>query len=180
MAQGLLAVDHGGHGSLLLTEASRAVLSGGETVHLRQMQAGKPKAATKRSTGTSTGLAAGLDPDAERRWQRLREWRSGIAKEHGVPAYVVFHDATLAELARSRPQSEAALAQVSGVGARNSSTMARRCWNCCATDPAARLFQGRASSSTTPATVSTAPSATRGGTRSCRSTSMLSASVNSG
>ena len=114
VAQGLLAVDHAGHGALKLTEASRAVLSGGQTVHLRQLQAGKPKAAAKRSTAG----AAGFDPAAERLWQRLREWRAAIAKEHGLPAYVVFHDATLAELARSRPQTEAALAQISGVGTR--------------------------------------------------------------
>ena len=118
VAQGLLAVDHGGHGSLLLTAASRAVLSGAQSVHLRQAaQAGKPKAA-KRSAGFSTGLTAELDSAAERLWQRLREWRSGIAREHGVPTYVVFHDATLAELARLRPQTEAALAQISGVGTR--------------------------------------------------------------
>jgi ATP-dependent DNA helicase RecQ len=116
VAQGLLAVDHGGHGSLLLTEASRAVLSGGESVHLRQAQAGKPKAAAKRSGATAA--AAGLDPAAERLWQRLREWRAAIAKEHGVPAYVVFHDATLAELARVRPHDAAALGQISGVGTR--------------------------------------------------------------
>ena len=116
VAQGLLAVDHAGHGSLLLTEASRAVLSGGESVHLRQAQAGKPKAAAKRP-GAAVA-AAGLDPAAERLWQRLREWRAAIAREHGVPAYVVFHDATLAELARVCPQTEAALGQISGVGTR--------------------------------------------------------------
>ncbi|MDP1906925.1 MAG: HRDC domain-containing protein, partial [Hyphomicrobium sp.] len=49
---------------------------------------------------------------------RLREWRAGVAKEHGVPTYVVFHDATLAELARSRPTTEAGLAQISGIGTR--------------------------------------------------------------
>ncbi len=114
VAQGLLAVDHAGHGSLLLAEASRAVLTGGKTVHLRQMQAGKPKKGAKRSTAS----AAGLDSAAEQLWQRLRDWRASVAKEHGVPAYVVFHDATLAELARSRPQSEDALGQISGVGAR--------------------------------------------------------------
>ncbi|MGP1679392.1 MAG: DNA helicase RecQ, partial [Burkholderiales bacterium] len=112
VAQGLLAVDHAGHGSLKLAEASRAVLTGGQTVYLRQAQAGKPKAVTKRST------AAGLEPVAERLWLRLREWRAGVAKEHGVPAYVVFHDATLAELARVRPQSEDALGRISGVGTR--------------------------------------------------------------
>jgi len=118
VAQGLLAVDHAGHGSLLLTEASRAVLSGGQIVHLRQAQAGKSKSGSRRASGFSTGLAAGPGAADERLWQRLREWRAGVAKEHGVPAYVVFHDATLAELARQRPQNEGALAQISGVGAR--------------------------------------------------------------
>ena len=75
---------------------------------------GKPKAGTKRSTAA----AAGLDSRAEQLWQRLRAWRAGVAKELGVPAYVVFHDATLAELARVRPNDEAALAQISGVGQR--------------------------------------------------------------
>jgi len=114
VAQGLLDVDHAGHGSLTLSEASRAVLRGGQTVHLRQAQPGKSKAAAKRSAA----LGPGLDPAAERLWLRLREWRSGVAKEHGVPAYVVFHDATLAEFARSRPTTQAELAQISGVGTR--------------------------------------------------------------
>jgi len=114
VAQGLLAVDHAGHGSLKLTEASRAVLTGAQTVELRQAQAGKPKSGSRRSTAT----AAGLDAEAERLWRRLRAWRADIAREHGVPAYVVFHDATLAELARSRPLTETALAQISGVGTR--------------------------------------------------------------
>ena len=115
VAQGLLAVDHAGHGALKLAEASRAVLSGDQSVYLRQAQEGRPKSAARRSPATG---AAGLDAAAASLWQRLREWRAGVAKDHGVPAYVVFHDATLAELARSRPQTEAALGQVSGVGAR--------------------------------------------------------------
>ena len=118
VAQGLLDVDHAGHGSLRLTATSRAVLTGGQAVHLRQAAAGKPKAGAKRPAAPGAGRGAELDPAADRLWQRLREWRAGVAKELGVPAYVVFHDATLAELARSRPQSEEALAQVSGVGAR--------------------------------------------------------------
>ena len=114
VAQGLLDVDHAGHGALKLAEASRAVLTGDQTVHLRHAPAGKAKAGARRSTAA----AAGLDPAGERLWQRLREWRAGVAKEHGVPAYVVFHDATLAELARERPLSREALAQISGVGQR--------------------------------------------------------------
>ena len=118
VAQGLLDVDHAGHGSLRLTEASRAVLTGEQTVHLRQTPAGKPKAAAKRPAAPGAGRGAELDPAADRLWQRLREWRAGVAKEHGVPTYVVFHDATLAELARSRPTTEAGLAQISGIGTR--------------------------------------------------------------
>jgi len=118
VAQGLLAVDHAGHGSLMLSEASRAVLRGGQTVHLRQAQAGKSRAAAKRSAAPGAGHEAGPDPAAERLWLRLREWRAGVAREHGVPAYVVFHDATLAELARLRPLTAAALGQISGVGTR--------------------------------------------------------------
>ena len=114
IAQGLLQVDHDSYGSLKLTEASRAVLKGGQTVHMRHAPTGKRKPAGKRAAGP----LAGLDADAQRRWERLRAWRAGVAQEHGVPAYVGFHDATLAELARARPLSEAALGQISGVGAR--------------------------------------------------------------
>jgi ATP-dependent DNA helicase RecQ len=118
VAQGLIDVDHAGHGSLKLTEASRAVLTGGQAVHLRQAQAGKRKAGAKRPVAQGAGHGAGRDPAAERLWLRLREWRAGVAKEHGVPAYVVFHDATLDELVRSRPLTKVALGQISGVGAR--------------------------------------------------------------
>jgi ATP-dependent DNA helicase RecQ len=118
IAQGLLAVDHASYGALKLVPASRAVLTGGKTVHLRQMQAGKPKAAAKRPSAAGEGHRAGLDPAAAPLFERLRAWRAAVAKEDGVPAYVVFHDATLAELARVRPQSAAALSQISGVGTR--------------------------------------------------------------
>jgi ATP-dependent DNA helicase RecQ len=118
IAQGLLAVDHASFGSLKLVESSRAVLAGKQAVHLRQVQAGKPKAGAKRTAAQGVGHRAGLDSTAEPLWERLRAWRAAIAKEHGVPAYVVFHDATLAELARARPQTEAALGQISGVGTR--------------------------------------------------------------
>ena len=114
VAQGLLAVDHAGYGALKLTPASREVLTGGQTVHLRQAQE------TRRVRGPSKGAGAAsvLDDAARERWERLRNWRADIAKEHGVPAYVVFHDATLAELARDCPATLDALSRISGVGAR--------------------------------------------------------------
>ena len=138
IAQGLLAVDHASYGSLKLAEASRAVLTGGQAVHLRQVQAGKPKAAAKRpaaqGAGHGVGHAAGLDPAAARLWERLREWRAAIAKEHGVPAYVVFHDATLAELARA-PAVRGRARPDFGRGPRaSSSAMARRCSSCSETE----------------------------------------------
>ncbi len=112
VAQGLLEVDHDSFGSLKLTEASRAVLKGEATVHLRKVVEGK-RAATKRA---GSGVAASLAGDEKSRFERLREWRAATAKEHSVPAYVVFHDATLAELARACPLTLDALGRISGVG----------------------------------------------------------------
>ena len=57
-----------------------------------------------------------LDADALARYASLKAWRAEVAKEHNLPAYVVFHDATLAEMARSQPSSLDALGQISGVG----------------------------------------------------------------
>ncbi len=115
IAQGLLAVDHASYGSLKLVEASRAVLTGAQTVHLRQARKTK---AGRHTLAAEAAHRAGLDADAQQRWERLRAWRARIAKERGVPAYVVFHDATLVELARTDPQTEAALGEVTGVGVR--------------------------------------------------------------
>jgi ATP-dependent DNA helicase RecQ len=115
VAQGLLAVDHAGYGALKLTEASRAVLTGGQAVHMRKAQEVRRERTVRKGSSAST---AGLDDAARELWERLREWRAGVAKEHGVPAYVVFHDATLAELARERPVTEDALSRISGVGTR--------------------------------------------------------------
>jgi ATP-dependent DNA helicase RecQ len=49
-------------------------------------------------------------------FERLRAWRAGVAKEQGMPAYVIFHDATLRQIAASPPSTLAELAQVNGVG----------------------------------------------------------------
>lgn len=115
-ALGLLTADGEGHGSLRLTAASRAVLNGSQTVFLR-LQPERKKIAAK-ATAARENKVATLDPAARTRWARLRAWRAEIAKKHGIPAYVVFHDATLAELVRLRPQTETELRRVSGIGAR--------------------------------------------------------------
>jgi ATP-dependent DNA helicase RecQ len=116
VAQGYLVVDHERYGALQLTETSRAVLKGEQSVMLRKMIESK-KSSSKRSSAGSSTAAAPLQGEERERWERLRSWRAATAKEHSVPAYVVFHDATLAEIARQCPQSMDALAGVSGVGA---------------------------------------------------------------
>lgn len=113
IALGLLSADSESHGALHLTEASRAVLKGQQTVQLRlQTQAGH--AFEKRP---SSDLML-LDATERYLWEQLRAWRAKMAKEHGVPAYVIFHDATLRELARQCPKTQDELRQVSGIGAR--------------------------------------------------------------
>jgi len=113
IALGLLSADSESHGALHLTEASRAVLKGQQTVQLRlQTQAGQ--AFEKRP---SSDLML-LDATERYLWEQLRAWRAKMAKEHGVPAYVIFHDATLRELARQCPKTQEELRQVSGIGAR--------------------------------------------------------------
>jgi len=112
VAQGLLEVDHDGYGALKLTEASRAVLKGEQSVHLRKMTEGKRASAKKAASA-----AIPLDDEQRALWERLRAWRAKTAKANNVPAYVVFHDATLAEVARQCPGTLDELAGISGVGA---------------------------------------------------------------
>jgi ATP-dependent DNA helicase RecQ len=113
VASGLLAVDHDAYGALKLTEASRAVLKGEQTVRLRK-QAPKARTAKKKRVVMFDGLS-----DAESAlFERLRTWRAEAARAHGVPAYVIFHDATLREIALASPASREALHAISGVGAR--------------------------------------------------------------
>jgi len=109
LAQGLLAVE-GEYGVLAITESSAEALGGSRQVMLRREQPKRSKAARKAAT-------AGLLPDiALPLFERLREWRAGEAREAGVPAYIVFGDATLRGIALIRPTSTAELAAISGVG----------------------------------------------------------------
>lgn len=115
-ALGLLTVDGDGHGSLRLSTASRAVLNGNQRVFLR-LQPERKKTVAKARTTREERFDA-LDSTARILWGRLRAWRIDIANKHSVPAYVVLHDATLAELVRLRPQTESELRQVPGIGKR--------------------------------------------------------------
>src|SRR5690606_14482853 len=72
-----------------------------------------------RATGTRSKEAAVLlPPEAQQRFENLRAWRAEVARSHGVPAYVIFHDATLREVALNCPQTLEDLGGISGVGVR--------------------------------------------------------------
>ncbi|MEU5140151.1 DNA helicase RecQ [Streptomyces sp. NPDC021139] len=118
LAQGLLAVE-GEYGTLVLTETSGEVLRREREVPLRK-EPKKPAAA--KSTGGGRGerkakaAAAELPAELVPAFEALRAWRAEQAREQGVPAYVIFHDATLREIATVWPTSVAQLGGISGVG----------------------------------------------------------------
>ncbi|WP_129336681.1 DNA helicase RecQ [Cellulomonas endophytica] len=118
LARELLGVDSEGYGTLRLTEGSGDVLRGGTTVPLRREEARRRSSGGRRGgAGGAPRAAEGLDGAAGTRFEALRAWRAATSKEAGVPAYVVFHDATLREIAERRPADRAALGTISGVGA---------------------------------------------------------------
>ena len=121
----LIALGHvvaeGEYGTLALTDSARAVLRGEVPVRLRQPAEAAPRGRTRKERGTAGAGKAPplpLDEAATERFLRLKAWRAEVAREHNLPAYVVFHDATLAEMARGQPASLAALGAISGVGAK--------------------------------------------------------------
>jgi len=115
LARGLLGVDGDGYGTLCLTPASADVLAGTRTVALRR-EAARPSRAA-RTRASRGAVVTDLAPGAAAVFERLRAWRGATAKEQGVPAYVVFHDATLREIATRQPSTLDELGTVSGVGA---------------------------------------------------------------
>ena len=115
-------VSEGEYNTLALTDSARSVLRG-EVQLLLRVPAEAPRRGrtgrVARSGRTSTKTApADLDVAAQARFTALRAWRSEVAREHNLPAYVVFNDASLAEMARLHPDSMESLAHVSGVGAK--------------------------------------------------------------
>ncbi|WP_242910970.1 DNA helicase RecQ [Actinomadura terrae] len=113
LAQGLIAVESE-HGTLVQTDASADVLRGERKVMMRR-EAERP-AAKAAKTAKAAKAVIELPPEAVPIFERLRAWRGATAKEQGVPAYVIFHDATLREIATAQPSSLAELGQISGVG----------------------------------------------------------------
>ncbi len=117
IAIGAVAVDGGMFNTLRLTDGSRAVLKGEVKVQLRESVA-TPMAKRSRRAGALAPAAQALGVDDQVRYINLKTWRAEVAREHNLPAYVIFHDATLAEIARRRPQSLEDLQGISGIGAK--------------------------------------------------------------
>ncbi|MCK9539742.1 DNA helicase RecQ [Dokdonella sp.] len=119
VAAGLLAPDVDGHGSLQLTAASRGVLRGDTPVRLRRQAArAERRAGRRRQRGERGSGSLDIAPHEAGRWEDLRALRARLAKEQGVPAYMIFNDASLLAMLRKRPRDSAELATISGVGAR--------------------------------------------------------------
>ena len=117
LAHGALAVDHERYGALTLTESARPLLRG-EAAFTMRLEAPAPKKG--RNVGSARKAAdwpEATGAEAEL-LGHLRAWRASTAKERNVPAYVIFHDATLRDIARSKPDSIEALGTISGVGDR--------------------------------------------------------------
>ncbi|HEY6424649.1 MAG TPA: DNA helicase RecQ [Pseudonocardiaceae bacterium] len=116
LAQGLLAVE-GDYGTLVLTASSAEVLSRQRQVLLRR----EPERAARTAKATKAEKArrsapVDLPEETVPVFERLRAWRAATAKEQGVPAYVIFHDATLRQIATETPSTLADLGTVNGVG----------------------------------------------------------------
>lgn len=122
----LIALGHlaseGEYNTLALTDSARAVLKGDVKIELREPREPAPR--SRGSRGSKAGApklaraAATLDAQGQARFAALKAWRTEVAKEHNLPAYIVFNDATLAQMAAEAPDSLTALAGVSGVGAK--------------------------------------------------------------
>jgi ATP-dependent DNA helicase RecQ len=110
LAQGLLGVHADGYGTLVITDASASVLDGSRRVQLRR----EPERAARGPK--KSAVAATLPGEAVPLFEKLREWRAGIAREQSVPAYIIFGDATLRGIALTKPSTLAELSGISGVG----------------------------------------------------------------
>jgi ATP-dependent DNA helicase RecQ len=122
----LIALGHvqsvGEYNTLELADSARAVLRGEVPVMLRVPSEAPPRG--RKAARAGRGAAAAkppplpLDEAGLARFAALKAWRAGIAREHNLPAYIVFNDATLAEMAREAPDTLDALSAISGVGAK--------------------------------------------------------------
>ena len=113
-ALGLVEIDHDNYGSLRLPEAARAVLRGERQVAMRRYQ--KPVRQKRAPVRSGSYAESDLSAPQQQLFEKLRWWRMETARSHNLPAYVIFHDNTLREIARAAPVTLDDLRQVSGVG----------------------------------------------------------------
>lgn len=119
IARGLVTVDAENFNMLRLTEKARPVLKGETEIWLRPYE--KP-ARKKKSASQKTYTEKTLHVDDQALYERLRWWRVETARQQNVPAYVIFQDATLREIAHVRPSSLEELAAIPGMGAKRLAT----------------------------------------------------------
>lgn len=121
IAQGYVRVDYESYNSLKLTETARAVLKGEQPVQMRRYE--KPQKPVKQKRSISKGyVETELSTEAQQLFEKLRSWRMETARQHNIPAYVIFHDSTLRDIAKAKPNSLADLRGVSGVGEKKLAT----------------------------------------------------------
>jgi ATP-dependent DNA helicase RecQ len=120
IAMGAVAVDAQAFNTLQLTEQSRAVLRGEVQVQLRESVSTPASRKSKRPGAGSAVVKAPIALDGEGlvRYAAPKAWRGEVAREHNLPAYVIFHDATLAAIAKRAPQTLDDLQGISGIGAK--------------------------------------------------------------
>lgn len=117
VAGGWLQVDVEGHGALRLTATSAEVLKGNATLMLRAEPERAPRTRRDPASRANAEAVSDLPVEAQSRFEALRQWRSDMARAQNVPAYVIFHDATLRQIALAEPADLDTLAHVQGVGA---------------------------------------------------------------
>ncbi|RKZ97060.1 MAG: DNA helicase RecQ [Gammaproteobacteria bacterium] len=118
IARAFIEVDMDGYGSLKLTEKSRSVLRGEETLSFRKdVFKAKTKKTAKRNKSGRSIREFSQNSEEKVVWEALRARRNELAREQGVPAYIIFHDATLMEMVENHPINIHEFSQINGVGA---------------------------------------------------------------
>jgi ATP-dependent DNA helicase RecQ len=119
IATGAVEVDGAAYNTLRLTDAARAILKGDVQLTLRQSVGGISSKTKNKGMGQAAATPkamAHLDRPAQSRFEALKLWRAEVAREHNLPAYVIFHDATLSAIAQKAPQTLDDLQGISGIG----------------------------------------------------------------
>lgn len=117
LLRGRLSIDFERHRALVLTPRAKPLLRGEESLAL-VLPSAAARGSSRGATAATVPPTDTLSPAGQARFERLRRWRLQQAQADGVPAYVIFHDKTLRELARRAPATLAELADIEGIGAR--------------------------------------------------------------